>query len=101
MIEVVDRDDLAARNVAQLRPVTEKDGRRKLRQEGVRDVKVYVEPLQTREHVNLHLRKDLAAGCVLGMRQRRIWKGVESAHLFGRHRRKALPTDAAGQSHGR
>ena len=71
-MEVVDRDDLAAGDVAQLGPVLEEDGRRELGEERLGQVELDVEPLEPREHRDLHLREDLPAGRVLRVRQGRI-----------------------------
>ena len=60
-VVVIDRDDFAARNVAQLGPILQKNRRRKLGQKGFGQVEVHVVPLESREHLDLHLRKDLAA----------------------------------------
>src|SRR4051794_30222387 len=80
---VVDRHDLAPRNIAQLRTVAQEDCGRKFRQERVGDVELYIEALQPREHVDLHLREDLAPVDLQWMRQRGIW---ENAALFDRIR---------------
>ena len=53
-VEVVDRDDLAARDVAELRPALEEDRRREFGQERLGQVEVHVEALQPREHRDLH-----------------------------------------------
>ena len=60
-IIVVDRNDLAARNVSQLRTSLQIDGRRELGEKGFGQVEFDVVSLQAGEHLDLHLRKDLAA----------------------------------------
>src|SRR5688572_24709731 len=57
-VEVVDRDDLAIGNVAELRAVLQEDGRRELGQERLGEIVLDVESLQPREHPRLRLRKD-------------------------------------------
>jgi len=64
----VDRDDLRAGHIAELGPILPKDGRRELGQEGIRQVKVDVEALESRKHRDLDGGKDLAAARVPGMR---------------------------------
>ena len=90
-MEIVDRNDFAARDVAQLRTVLQKDGRREFREEGVGQVEVHVEPLEPRKHEELHLRERPASGGVLRMRQRRIGEQVRLSDGLGRHLRQALP----------
>src|SRR5207249_1816247 len=57
--EIVDRNDLAARDIAQLGPLLQEDRRGELRQECLRKVEVNIEAAQTRELLDLHLREDL------------------------------------------
>ena len=69
LLEVVDRDDFALRDVAQVGPRGQVDGRRELGQEVLGQVKIDVEPLQPWQDLDLHLREDHSAHLVLGVRQ--------------------------------
>ena len=60
-VVVVDRDDLAPGNIAQLGAALEIHGRRELGQEGFGEIELDVVPLQARKHLDLHLGKDLTA----------------------------------------
>ena len=95
------RDHLAARHVAQLGPVLEEDRRRELGQERLGQVELDVEPLQPREHLDLHLREDLPAGGVLGVRQRRVREELARPDLLRAEPRQLLPGHARRQSRGR
>ena len=97
-VVVVDRDHLAARDVAQLGPVLQEDRRRKLGQERLGQIEVDVEPLQAREHLDLHWRKDLAAGRVLGMRQRGIGEDACLANLLRAPSGQTLPASRPSPS---
>ena len=58
-VVVVDRNDLSAGDISQFGPVVEEDRRRKFRKKSVRQVEVDIETFEAREHIDLHLRKDL------------------------------------------
>src|SRR5688572_29463504 len=70
--EIVDRHNLAARDIAELGAIAEKDRRRKLWKKGFWKVEVNVKPFETREHLQLHLREDLSPVHMLGMGKRWI-----------------------------
>ena len=86
---VVDRHDFAAGDIAQLRAVAQKDRGRKLGKKRVRQIEVDIEPLQPREHLDLHLRKDLAAIGLQRVRQRRV---REQILLAGSPRDQSIPS---------
>jgi hypothetical protein len=67
-VEVVDRDHLAPRHVAQLGAALQEDCGRKLGQERHGQVEVDVEPLEPGKHLDLHRWEHHAAARVLGMR---------------------------------
>src|SRR6185436_11553424 len=69
--KVACRQQLAFRHVTELGPRRQKDGRRKFRQQVIRQMKVDVETLQRAmltlvDLIDLELREDHAAGLVLG-----------------------------------
>ena len=75
LVEVLDRQQLAARHVAQLRLCREKDRRRKLRREVIRKIEVHVEAPQVAsllaaDRLDLPIGKNLSAGRLLDVRQR-------------------------------
>src|SRR3954451_16939424 len=84
-IKVIDRYDLAARDVAKLRTVGQKDGRRKLGQELIRQVEIDIHPLEPRKHIDLHLGENLATIRLQWMRQRRIREEITLADVFRLH----------------
>ena len=99
--EVAEVDDLPARHVAQLRPVLQEDRRRELGQERLGQVELDVEPLQPREHVDLHLREHLPAVGVQRVRQRRVREDAPLLDLGRATCRPACPTSSpppAGRS---
>ena len=61
LLEVVDRHHLALRDVAQVGPRGQEDGRRELGQEVLGQVEIDVEALQAGQQLDLHLREDHAA----------------------------------------
>ena len=70
LLEILHGQYLTLRDVAQVGPGGEKDGRRELGQEMVGQIEVHVKSLQARQDFDLGLRKNHAAHLVLGMRQR-------------------------------
>src|SRR5207245_256416 len=73
---VPDREQLPARDIAQLRPGRQEYGWRKLRQQMVRQIEVGVEPFERPRFLlvdlrDLELRKDHATGRVLDVRRRK------------------------------
>ena len=100
-VEVIDRDDLAPRDVAQLGAVLQEHGRRELGQEGLGQVEFDVEPLEPGEHLDLHLREDLPPRRVLRVRQRRVGERARLADLLGAHLRQLFPGHPLGQPGGR
>src|SRR5262249_41858496 len=99
LLEVVGRHKLSLRDVAQVRPGGEKDGRRELGQELLRQVVVEVEAFHAREELDLHLREEHPASLVLGMRERQEALREEAllADLLRRHRGQRVPFDPVGQ----
>ena len=93
LLEVVDGHDLALRDVAQVGPRRQVDGRRELGKEVLGQVEIDVEALQAGQQLDLHLGKDHAAGLVLGMGQRQKSLGEQSlvADLIAGHRGQLLP----------
>ena len=67
-VKIIDRDDFAAGDVAQLWASLQKDRRREFWQEGRWQVEVDIEARQPREHQDLHLGKDLPPRGVLRVR---------------------------------
>src|SRR5258707_7385761 len=72
LVKVIDRHDLAFRNIAEIGPSCQENRGRKFRQEPVGQIEVHVETLEPRERLNLCLRKDHAADRMVNMRQRQI-----------------------------
>src|SRR6266404_10326 len=75
LVVIRQRDQLTLRDVTQVRTRRQVNGRRKLGQEVIRQVEIYVEPRQVArvlllERVDQKMRKDKAAIGVFGMRQR-------------------------------
>src|SRR5579875_3252635 len=70
LLEIVHGYHLALGNISQVRARRQIDGRREFGQEVFGQVEIAIKALQTRQQLNLHLRKDHAAGLVLGMWQR-------------------------------
>ena len=96
-VVVVDRDHLAARDIAQFRPVLQEYRRRKLGQERIGQIEIDIETLQPGKHVDLHLGENLAAGGLLRMGQRWIGKHVFRLDFFRGHARHLLPGHAFRQ----
>src|SRR6266481_9593651 len=79
LVVVVDREQLTLRDVAEIRPRREIDGRRKLRQKRVRQVEVEVEPREVAALLPLDL-VDVELGehhAAFGMV--RMWEGEEAS----------------------
>ena len=85
------RDYFAPRNIPQLGSVLQKDGWWKFGQKGLRKIEFHIKALQAREHLDLHLRKNLAAGNLFGMRKRRIREEIFGPHIFNLHGSQGLP----------
>lgn len=68
-IEVIDRDNLASGNVAELLSVLQKNRSRELGQKRLRQIEINVETLQPWKHFNLHLWEDLSARGLFRVRQ--------------------------------
>src|SRR5260370_31091096 len=60
LVKVIDRHDLSFRDIAEIGPGGQENRGRKFRQEPVRQIKVHVETLESRERLNLRLWKDHA-----------------------------------------
>ena len=60
-VKVIDRDNLTARDIAELWTVLQEDGRRELGQKSLGQVELDIEPLEPWKHVDLQIREDLAA----------------------------------------
>ena len=93
-VVVVDRHDLAARHVAELGPILQEDGGRKLRQERFGEIELHVEALEPREHASLDLREHLAAGDVLGVRKRRVGEDATPLDLVGAEPGQIVPGES-------
>src|SRR3712207_9332739 len=70
-VDVLGVEHLPPRDVIQLGVRGQEDGRRKLRQEAVRQVELDVEPFEPRELLDLDRREHLAAHLVLDVRDRK------------------------------
>ena len=79
----------------------QEDRRREFRKKGVRKIEVDIEPLEAREHVDLHLRKDLAAVGLQRMRQRRVRENAALLDFFRPQVADLLPGQAGREPRGR
>ena len=98
---VPDREQLPARDIAQLRPGAEEHGWRKLRKQMVRQIEVGVEPFERPPFLlgdlrDLEFRKDHATGGVLDVRQGQepLRKEILVPNLVGGHGGQLLPGQA-------
>jgi len=103
---VVDGDELALRDVAQVRARGEEDRRGELGQHVVGQVEVEVEArevarLLALDLIDVELREHHAALGMVRVRQRQEARGerVGSSDLLGAHRGEAVPRHAGGQLH--
>ena len=103
LLEVLHRHHLPLRDVAQVRPRGQEDGRRELGQEVLGQVEIEVEALQAGQLLDLHLREDHAAHLVLGVGQGQEALGEQAllADLVGRHLGQLLPGHPLRQPRGR
>ena len=100
-IIVVDRDDLAARDIAELGPALEIDRRWKLGQEGFGQVEIDVKALEPGKHGDLHFGKDLAARRLLRVGQRWVREGSGAAGSPRGSSRRGPPRWPLAQTGGR
>ena len=96
-IKVVDRDDFTARDVAELGTALKKNGRWKLGEKRVGKVEVDIEALEPGKHRDLQLGKDLSAGGLLGVWERRIGKRAGAADFLGSGCGQGLPVTPCGK----
>ncbi len=103
LLEVVHRHDFALRDVAQVGPRGQVDGRRELGQEVLGQVEIEVEAFQPRQQLDLHLGEDHAPGLVLGVGQGQKALGEQSlvADLLAGHRGQLVPGHSLRQLGGR
>ena len=96
--EILDRDKLALRNIAQIGPRRQKDRRRKLRQKVIRQIEVEIEAGEVAvflflDFVNMKLREQHASFGMIGMRQRQkaCRERVLRQDFFRIHRPQRVP----------
>ncbi len=71
-VKIINRHDLSFRDIPEIGPGGQENRGRKFRQEPVGQIKVHIETLESRQRLNLCLRKDHAADRMVNMRQRQI-----------------------------
>ena len=104
---VAQTDDLAVRHVAQIEAGGQENGRRKLRQEMVRQIEIQIEPRQIAvflllDLVDVKLRKQHPAFGMIGVRQgqKALRPKALIADFLGRHGGQIVPrADAGRQPH--
>ena len=104
--EVVRRDELPLRDVAEILPGREEDGRRELGQEMVGQIEIEIEareiaPGLTQDFLDVKVRKQHAAFGLLRMRERHeaARENVPLADVFGREAREVFPGEPVLKTH--